>query len=127
MSFFSLTTTVIKSFFRKPYTTKYPFAPAVFPKGSRGHIAIDIDKCIYCSICARRCPTFALKVDKNERSWSIERLKCITCNLCVDVCPKKCLSMEQGHSAAVVKGSIEKHVGKPVPAPAQTPAPTASV
>ncbi len=112
MSFFSMTTTVIKSFFRKPYTTKYPFAPAVLVKGSRGSIQIDIDKCIYCSICARKCPTFALKVDKNERSWTIERLKCITCNICVEACPKKCLSMEKQYSASVVKGSAEKHIGK---------------
>lgn len=120
MSLFAMTKTVIKSFFHKPYTTKYPFVPATFKKGTRGSIQIEIDKCIFCSICAKRCPTFALTVDKNERSWGIERLKCITCNICVEACPKKCLSMEQKYAPSVLRtGTVDKFIASaPAPKPA---------
>jgi ech hydrogenase subunit F len=105
-----MTKTIIKSLFKKPATTKYPFAPRTCIKGSRGSIAITISDCIFCGLCQRKCPTDAIAVDKKERTWQIDRLRCITCNSCVLACPKKCLKMTEAYSPATT--SRAKHLVK---------------
>jgi formate hydrogenlyase subunit 6/NADH:ubiquinone oxidoreductase subunit I len=85
--------TVLKSLFRRPATIKYPFGPRILSKKARGSIAIDISKCVFCGICQKKCPTGAIEVTKEQKSWKIARLRCITCGYCVEACPKKCLRM----------------------------------
>jgi formate hydrogenlyase subunit 6/NADH:ubiquinone oxidoreductase subunit I len=93
-----MTKTIIKTLFQKPSTTKYPFAPRKCIENSRGSISMTITNCIFCGLCQRKCPTNAKAVDKQQRTWEIERLRCITCNSCVEVCPKKCLKMENQYT-----------------------------
>ena len=120
MALFSMTKTVLKSLFSKPATRPYPFTPYTPQAKTRGSIGIDIDACIYCGICVRKCPTTALVVDKQTRTWSMDRLRCITCNNCVDACPKKCLSMRNTYTAPTGTRDVEHYQGpeKPVVAPA---------
>lgn len=99
MRFFVLARTVLRSLFFGPATEKYPFAPKEYFPNTRGHINIDLPNCIYCRLCQIKCPTGAIEVDKNEKSWKIDRLKCISCNYCVAVCPKKCLSMDRQYTS----------------------------
>ncbi len=101
MSFFVMTKTILKSLFSKPATEAYPFKPRTYPKYSRGSIAINTADCIFCGICARKCPTQALKVSRDAKNWEIDRLRCIACGACITVCPKKCLSMKNTYSAAL--------------------------
>lgn len=88
---------MLKNLFSKPVTTSYPAEPAVYPERSRGHVEIDIDKCISCTICAQNCPPGALQVDRQKGTWTINRFDCIACGYCVTKCPKKCLSMAPGY------------------------------
>jgi len=92
--------TLFKSLGSKSPTHAYPHAP--MPKDSlvRGHIEIDIDICIFCNICARKCPADALVVDRTAKEWEIEYFRCIVCGECVEVCPKKCLYMRPELTAA---------------------------
>lgn len=83
----------------KPATLMYPVKKREFYERTRGHIEIEIDKCIFCGICMRKCPTSAIKVDRTNKKWEIERLQCIQCNSCVDNCPKKCLAMKNEYTA----------------------------
>lgn len=99
MSILSITKTLFKSIFHGPYTTQYPIKPKENFKNTRGSIDIDIDTCIFCSICQKRCPTDAIEVEKANALWRIDRLKCIQCGYCVDVCPKKCLIMNNQYTA----------------------------
>ena len=92
--------TIIKSLFGEPATLMYPARARVYPAASRGRIVIEIEKCIFCGLCRRNCPTAALLVNKEKKTWEIDRLKCITCNACVEACPKKCLLMRPKYSAA---------------------------
>ncbi len=48
-------------------------------------ISLDLDKCIGCTNCIKRCPTQAIRV-KNDKAKVIND-KCINCGLCISVCP----------------------------------------
>ena len=67
-----------------------PAAPAVKPRGD-GKPAQDPDKCVYCTICARKCPGEALTVDRKEKTWKLDEDKCVACGTCADVCPKNAI------------------------------------
>lgn len=99
MSILRMTRTLFHNFFHGPYTVLYPIKQKEKFAHTRGKVAIDIDNCIFCGMCERRCPTGAIKVEKTKSSWSIERLQCIQCNYCGEVCPKKCLKMDNQYTA----------------------------
>ncbi|MDD5130951.1 MAG: 4Fe-4S binding protein [Candidatus Omnitrophica bacterium] len=111
MKIFVMAAKVLKSLFLKPATLGYPFVPRVYYKNTRGKIAIEIAKCIYCGACQRKCPAQALNVNKAEKNWVINRLRCISCGYCVDVCPKKCLTMENTYSVSATKKEEEVFSG----------------
>ena len=92
---------VLKNLVSKPATRMYPFDKREPFKDSRGHISgCDIDKCIFCGICQRKCPADAIVVNKSEKSWEIDQFKCVICNACVEVCPKKCIDASADHKTA---------------------------
>ena len=99
MSYFRMTKTLFRNLLHGPYTSKYPLQPKENFERTRGRIEIDIDQCIFCGMCERRCPTGAIKVSKQDTSWSIERFGCIQCGYCSEVCPKKCLRMDNRYTA----------------------------
>jgi ech hydrogenase subunit F len=90
--------TVVNNLFHKPATKGYPFVKNEFFQRTRGHVTIQIDSCIFCGTCARRCPASAIQVDRNEKKWSIERFRCVQCGNCVEHCPKKCLGMDRHYA-----------------------------
>ena len=90
---------VLRSLFKKPATLMYPIRPREWTERTRGRIDIEIENCIFCGICARKCPTDALVVDREAKSWAIARMGCIQCSCCVEVCPKDCLVNEAGYTA----------------------------
>lgn len=95
---FTLTGRVLKNLFRRPATTQYPFEPVEYPERMRGHVRIEMEKCITCGLCARSCPSQAIAVDRKAGTWTIERFDCVQCGSCVLACPKKCLFMEKGYT-----------------------------
>ena len=68
--------------------------PGKEAKSSGGELKNNIEECIYCGLCAKNCPSDALKVDRKEKIWEVDKDACVTCGLCVEKCPKKCLSIE---------------------------------
>lgn len=103
----------MKNLVRKPVTRRYPFEPYVPHARTRGKIVIEFEKCNFCLLCDRRCPTHAIVVDRPGKVWQIDRLRCIQCGRCVEVCPKDCLAMDPHYSSPVVAGNfaaaIERH------------------
>ncbi len=116
MPFFSFAGLVAKAAVSKPATrlaAREPFA------ATRGHVVIQISACNFCTLCAKRCPTDAIEVDRGGRVWRIDRLKCIQCRACVDACTKKSLTLDPHYSPAMTAKDVESFKGEaPPPKPA---------
>ena len=106
---FGLLKKALKNLVSKPATRDYPRQCREAPAGSRGHLEIEIEACIFCMRCSKGCPSGALTVARDPKSWSLEPGRCIICGYCVEICPKKCLRLEPRHGltrgAVDVKGS----------------------
>jgi formate hydrogenlyase subunit 6/NADH:ubiquinone oxidoreductase subunit I len=92
-------------------------------QGSRGSLTFDAETCVFCGVCAKKCPTGALAVIRQTRKWSIDRLLCITCGACIDICPKKSLSLVTQHMSPTITKDREYYSGPEKPAPAKSVAP----
>lgn len=103
MCLLGMTKTVLKNLFSRPATERYPFVAKEFAPDARGKVDIEIEKCIYCGICQRKCPTAAIIVTKDPKQWTVDRMRCISCNACVEVCPKKCLALDTKYSPCAQK------------------------
>lgn len=115
---------VIKNAFSKPATRNYPAVKRMPCKGQKGHIVIDIDNCIFCGMCTRKCPVGALKVDRVKRTWEIDRFQCVMCAACSESCPKKCLTVGVEYTPPANTKSTDVFVGKPAaPKPVVPPKP----
>ena len=101
---FNMIKNIMKNLVSRPSTRLYPVSKREPFKDARGHISsIDIDKCIFCGICQRKCPSDAIEVDKERKSWEIDQYKCIICGVCNEVCPKKCIIMDANHKTSEYK------------------------
>jgi ech hydrogenase subunit F len=104
MSVFGLTRISLANLLSRPATRLYPqreHEPRRVP-GGRGRIEIDIEVCIFCGLCQKRCPTEAIIVIRKQKEWNIDRLRCCTCNACVEVCPVSCLTMDNRYTPPTV-------------------------
>jgi formate hydrogenlyase subunit 6/NADH:ubiquinone oxidoreductase subunit I len=102
MAYFEMSWLALKWALRKPVTSRYPFEPRSAMTGSRGRLAFAKENCVYCTVCAKKCPTGALLVNRTHKRWGIDRLKCISCGYCVEICPKKSLKFTTDHGIPAV-------------------------
>lgn len=56
---------------------------------ARGVIRLNKDTCVNCYICVGYCPTGAMM----RRDDRLEPFKCVACGLCVKACPTKALTL----------------------------------
>jgi formate hydrogenlyase subunit 6/NADH:ubiquinone oxidoreductase subunit I len=75
---------------------------------NEGSLKCD-DTCVFCGICAKKCPTDAITVDRGAKTWSIKRMQCIQCSCCVEVCPKKCLVNEATYTTPAVYKIVDTY------------------
>lgn len=101
--------TVLKNLIHKPVTENYPQAEREYPERTRGKVSIDISQCVFCTLCAKQCPTGAITVDRAAQTWTIDPFGCIQCRYCVDHCPRKCLSMEQHYTSPSEEKTVETY------------------
>ncbi len=98
---FDMLSSIFRNLGSKPATRLYPKEKREPYKNTRGQISgIDINQCIFCGICSKRCPADALVVSKAEKSWEIDQFKCIICGACTDACPKKCIKMDEQYKTS---------------------------
>jgi len=89
---------VLKSIFKKPATTKYPYekVKTEMPDKFRGRLLFHPERCVGCKLCMRDCPSGAINIKKvgtSQFECEIDLGKCIYCGQCVDSCLKKALEM----------------------------------
>ena len=113
MAAFKIGKVLLRSLFSQPATLMYPVKPAKITDATRGHMTINIDNCIFCGLCQKKCPTNAITVDRNERTWSIQRMKCIQCNACAASCKKDALLMDPHYTAPNTVKVIDTVQGAP--------------
>ena len=58
------------------------------PARDDGKPVQDPSKCVYCTICARKCPAGALTVDRAAKTWTLDEDACVGCGTCAEACPK---------------------------------------
>ena len=93
MRLFAIFKDILGNLVKGPATRNYPFEKRPPFPGERGKLVIDAEKCIYCGLCAKKCPSNALAVSRNPKEWRFEKFRCILCGSCVEGCPKKCLHL----------------------------------
>lgn len=79
----------LRRVFSKPSTRQYPKERHDLPESFRGRVDWNKETCIFCMMCAINCPTNAITINKERKTWSINIGKCIVCGRCHDVCPTK--------------------------------------
>lgn len=99
---------VTGSFIKKPPVKKAAPAPAAKPATPAapsetpavevkprddGKPVSDPSRCVYCTLCAKKCPTGAIEVDRANKTWKLDDEKCVACGTCAEACPKKCIIM----------------------------------
>ena len=112
---FSMLSQVFSQMFKKPFTNRFPakyapknttkfleevgagraeiIPPIDVPKGFRGKIQYDKDKCIGCKLCIKVCPSEAIEFVEENKKIKIYLSRCTFCSQCNDICPVKCLAM----------------------------------
>ncbi len=92
----------IKYLFIPRATVMYPEVCQDFGPGYRGMLKFYDDRCISCTMCARICPSGAIKMYKVEaKKWpAITYQRCIFCGFCRDICPVNALEMQPIHDKA---------------------------
>lgn len=129
--------TALKDFLSKPSTEKYPFVKKEVPKGYRGKIKFNPEKCVACGMCIRVCSPGAIEMIKGEKNEEGEKItmefnlnSCTFCQMCADFCPRKAIELTGEYSMVatdknqlVVSGSfVKKAPPKPAPKPVQSEA-----
>ena len=109
MGGFTLGKMIFGSLFKQPETIQYPIQTKEPPAGLKGHVHNNVDDCILCGICAKKCTADAIEVDKDARTWSINRFRCIQCYYCVRSCPKKCLEMKPTYPTPASSKNIDTY------------------
>ena len=119
-----MTKSVIKSLFSRPATLMYPKTAAKKFPATRGHLENDINRCIFCGSCQRKCPCVAIQVDRAARTWELDVFRCVSCGCCVEVCPVKCLRMDTGYTQPTTEHAMKVVLkpDKPVSVPVAQPA-----
>lgn len=124
---------LLRSLFRRPATTHYPFVKWEMPDRFRGRPVVHTENCIGCKMCVRNCPSGAIQIEKvGEKMFEarIDLGRCVYCGQCADVCPKKTIELTKDFELAafdraalkVVYDAKPKPVEESAPGPAPEPA-----
>jgi len=110
---FKMTRNVLKNLFSKKATRQYPRVARTPFERVRGALFNDIQKCTFCSVCALKCPSQCIKVDKKVGTWTYDPFACVYCGICVDICPAKSLYQKREYRNPVAERETILLKGEP--------------
>lgn len=70
------------------------------------HYSIDKNKCIGCSLCARKCPVECITGSRQDK-YTINQHDCVKCGNCLEVCPVNAVSTVSGIAPEIMKQKKE--------------------
>jgi formate hydrogenlyase subunit 6/NADH:ubiquinone oxidoreductase subunit I len=94
--------------FRKPATLLYPYEKAEMPKGFRGRLVFHAERCVFCKLCMKDCPSEAIQINKlGEKLYEaiVNLGRCLYCGQCTRSCNKDALEMSKDYELATTDGS----------------------
>ena len=99
---------LVKNFFHKPDTVKYPFVKLTPPPEFRGRMVWKAEDCIGCQACVRDCPTNVIDIikaapDVKKFNITYRMYLCIFCGQCVETCPVHCIHWTSAFELAADK------------------------
>ena len=115
MGVFSIAKTITRNLFSRPPTSRYPAEPAKRFDLTRGRLIFEPATCRVCRICMLRCPTQAIVVDRDKRTWECDHFRCITCGNCVELCPADCLHLDAAYRSPEVDHPAKEFHEIPAP------------
>jgi len=116
---FKMTPNVIRNLLRKKATRRYPREIRPTFENVRGALFNDIAKCTFCGICAIKCPSQCITVDKKAGIWIYDPFACVFCGICADICPAESLHQQSeyrlplpGRETITLKGEPKPKIEK---------------
>jgi len=114
---FKFTPAIMRNFIGKRATRRYPSVARPAFENARGEICNDIRICTFCGVCAAKCPSQCITVDKKAATWSCNPMACVYCGVCVEACPSGSLQQKRDYRRPVrekemifLKGEVKKEV-----------------
>jgi ech hydrogenase subunit F len=115
-----MTRNILRNLVGPRATRRHPYAARPAFENSRGEIVNDIAECTFCGVCAVKCPSQCIKVDKQTAIWRYDPYACVTCGVCAESCPSGSLRQQRDYLRPVgemvsvaLQGNIKK--GRPKP------------
>ena len=79
---FKMTPTILRNFVSRRATRLYPLEVRPPFDGVRGALCNDVTLCNFCGICAAKCPSRCIGVDKKSATWQCDPFACVFCGIC---------------------------------------------
>jgi formate hydrogenlyase subunit 6/NADH:ubiquinone oxidoreductase subunit I len=83
---FTMTPTIMRNLLNPPATRRYPTVVRPPFENARGEIVNDIQICTFCGVCAVKCPSQCITVDKKSATWTCNPFACVYCGVCAESC-----------------------------------------
>jgi len=94
---FKMTPNIIHNLLHKKATRRYPKVIRPAFENVRGALFNEVAKCTFCGICAIKCPSQCILVDKKAGRWTYDLFACVFCGICVEACPAESLHQKSAY------------------------------
>lgn len=103
---FKMVPEVLRNLFSPKPTRLYPAEVRPPFENVRGELVHETGKCTFCGVCALKCPSQCIVVDKKAVTWAWDPFSCVYCGICAEACPAACLSQKTVHRPPVYERAI---------------------
>jgi ech hydrogenase subunit F len=100
---FKMAPNILRNLVVHKSTRRYPLEQRTPFRGARGELVNDMTKCNLCGVCAVKCPSQCITVDKGAGTWGCDPFACLFCGICVESCPKQSLMQKEHYRKPVTK------------------------